>query len=101
MRGHYGGDGGVGDVRGVWGDGRDCRYSGTRRVIGASEGIEEFLGGVGAIWGVLGCQVYWGLAGTLGTQGPKRYGGIRVLGAPRGVGGCLGVSGCIESWQGL
>ena len=36
--------------------------------------------------------VYWGLAWTLGTQGPEGYRASGVLGAARGVGGHYGVS---------
>ena len=47
------------------------RYSGTRRGIGALQAP----GGVGAILrhqeGIRGVGVYWGLAVTLGTQGPE------------------------------
>ena len=48
-------------------------YSGTRRGIGAS-GTLGAPRGVGAIWGhqgVGGLRLYWGLAETLGTQGPE------------------------------
>ena len=57
--------------------------------------------GVGA---VLGCQgVYWGLAGTLGTQGPERvYCASGALGAPRGCGGLFWwCQGCIWVASGL
>ena len=52
------------------------RYSGARRVIGASGGIGAPWGcrGVGGHYGTLGvsgCQVYGRLAGTVGTQGPE------------------------------
>ena len=60
----------VGDVKGVWGAGRDSRHSGTRRgiehqglVIGV--GCREFVWGVRAVSGCVG--VYWILAVILGT----------------------------------
>ena len=60
--------GGVGDVRGVLGAGRECRYSETRRGIGSIRGH----------WGsprcVGGCQgVYWGgkWTGSPTTLGPS------------------------------
>ena len=51
------------------------RYSGTRRGIGGIRGIGGLLGGCrghlgtsGASGGVGVSEVYWGLAGTLGTE---------------------------------
>ena len=72
----------TGGIRGVLGAGRDCRYSGARRVKGASGDLGAFLQGVkvkGTIlevsWDHQGCRGYQGciggLAGTLGTQGPE------------------------------
>ena len=66
-----------GGIRGVWGvrvylgASRDSRYSGARRgigALGASRGCRAVLGASGGV-GV--SMVYWGLAGTLGTQGPE------------------------------
>ena len=52
-----------------WGTGRDSRYSGTRRGIGAS-------GGIGGSWGCRGlfggCQ---GHQGVLGASRDSRYWG--------------------------
>ena len=61
-------------------------------------------GGVGGHWGAsrgVGVSgVYWGLPGTVGTQGQKRYWGIReyweLLGGVGGVGAVMGVSGASE-----
>ena len=43
--------------------------------------------------------VYWGLAGTVGSI--EGYRDIRVIGIPRGVGGCFGVSGGVEGVKGV
>ena len=65
---------GVRGIGSVLGAGRDCRYSEAR------QGIRElgFLGSVGGVGHVMGHQgtykmsrVCWGLAGTVGTQGPE------------------------------
>ena len=66
--------GGVGASGIYWGAGRDCRYSGASkgtggiRGIGAPRGVGAILGVSGGV-GVSGC--IWGLAGTLGTEGPE------------------------------
>ena len=63
--------------------------------------------GVGDVGGLLvGHQgvsgVYWGLAGTVDSQGPEGvYGHQGALGVPRGIGAILGVSdfrGCRGCW---
>ena len=45
----------------------------------------------GSFWGIRVSGVYWGLTGTLGSQGPEGY--QRVLGGSWGCRGHLGVSG--------
>ena len=57
------------DVRVYWGASSDSRYSETRRGIGTSGGIGGPRGCEGNVLGVSG--MYWGLVGTLGTQGPE------------------------------
>ena len=71
---------GVGESGVYWMAGRDSRYSGARRGIGgiramgAPRGVGPFWG-VGSHFGVSGgVRVYWGLAGTLCTQGQKGIG---------------------------
>ena len=58
-----------------WGADMDSSYSGARRGIGASVGIGAPRGCQGAILGmsgdIRGVGVYWGLSGTVGTQGPE------------------------------
>ena len=58
-------------VRCVLGASRDSRYSGTRRGIGASGALGAPRGCRGLFGGIRGVGVsgvYWGLAGTLGTE---------------------------------
>ena len=80
----------------------DCRYSGARRCIGGTRRNWGLLEGVGGCFGcvrkasegvgVVRCVL--GLTGTVGTQSPEGYRGIRGLWeAPRGVRGLLGTSG--------
>ena len=65
-------------VRGVLGASRNSRYSGTRRGIGHQEALGPPKGSRGPFEGIKGVsesvgvsEVYWGLAGTLGAQGPE------------------------------
>ena len=70
----YGHQGALGAPMGCWGllwgcqgcigAGRACRYSGARRGIGGIRGCS------GQLWASGGVGVYWGLAGSIGTQGP-------------------------------
>ena len=78
-----------GGVRGVFGAGRECRYSGASRGIGSKRGQWGLLGEVGGvrgykggISGVGGVRVYWG------TGRKCRYSGARRgIGSIRGIGG--------------
>ena len=63
-----------------WGAGKDSKYSGARRGIGASgtpRGCREPFGGVREVRGIRGVL---GLAETLGTQRPEVVWGIRGIG---------------------
>ena len=53
---------------GVFGAGREHKYSGARRGIG---GIRVLIGVLGAVRGIRDVGVYWWLAGSVGTQGPE------------------------------
>ena len=95
------------------GAGRDCRYSGARRGMGASGDIRGLLGGVGVLLGVWRHQgvgvsgMYWGWQGLQVFRGQKGYKALEALGLLRGVGavlrvfGASGVYGCIGGWEGL
>ena len=66
-----------------WEASKDSRYSATRRGIGHQGAlwclcsVGGHLGASGGIKGHRGIRVYWGLGGTVGTQGPEGYRGIR------------------------
>ena len=68
---------GIGGIRVHWGAPRECRrHQGA--IKGALEGVQ-----VSGHIGVLG--VHWGLAESVGTQGPEGYIWHKeALGAPRG-----------------
>ena len=69
---------GVGGVWSVLGAGRDCRYSGTRRSIGASRGIGAPRGCRGIFRCIRGCQgCIGGSQGLSVFRGQKGYMGIR------------------------
>ena len=57
--------------------------------MGAPRGVGES----GAVRGVGGVREYWGLAGSVGTQGQRGLGGIRGHWVLLGV-GVLGHQGC-------
>ena len=63
-----GASGGVGGVKGVLGAGRECRYSGVRRGIGAKRGHWGLIVVLGAIEGIRGSQ---------GCRGVRRCRGVR------------------------
>ena len=85
-------------IRGHWEPPRGCRghlgvswglagtgYSGSRRGIGALGAPRRCRGHLGVL------EVYWELAGTLGTQGPEGYQG--VLGVYWGLAVTVGTQG--------
>ena len=55
----------LGIIRGGLGAGRECSYSGARRGIGGIRGYWASSGVLGSL------GVDWGLAGSVGTQGPE------------------------------
>ena len=60
--------GAIGGVRGVLEAGRECRCSGASRDIWT-------LGAPGGVWGIAavrGVGVHWGLAGSVGLEGPAK-----------------------------
>ena len=84
IRGHWGPLRGFGTitgcrgVRGALGASRECRYSGASRSRGSIRVIGGLLGAVrvsgpwGSVRGVGVSGMHWGLAGTVGAQGPAR-----------------------------
>ena len=82
----------VGGIRGVLGAGRDCRYSGARRGIGASGGIEGSWGCRACRGTILGAsQGVEGIRSVSGADRDSRYSGAR-----RGMKGIRGVRGVLE-----
>ena len=82
-----------------WGAGRDSRYSGASRGIGAL----GLLGCRGAVLGASGgegvSRVYWGAGRDSRYSGASRgMGASGALGTPRGVGPFWGV-GVYWGWQ--
>ena len=78
-------------MRGVWGTGRDSRYSGARRGMGIRGALGAPRGCRGPFWGchgsIRGCQGCIGVASGLGAQphwGPVQ-GPSTPTGSPGGV----------------